>query len=1210
MCLSLRRFALILAIASLLTALPTLGPFAGGLDTVDGLTRRVLELYKSNEFDEAVPLAERAVALAESKFGPEHLEVATALSNVVLVYKAKGRFADAEGPAQRALAITEKLLGPNFPDVARQLTNLASVYTALGRFDEAEQLYVRALAIVQKSFGKRSPLFGAISGSLDDLRRGRKDPDTLSVQSSAHRDPNDPDLAMRDSASARIRGSQKPSDELGVLNAQAEKLYEEGRYFEAVPVMEQVLALTETFYDANHTALAAALSHLATLYLNQGRHADAEQLFKRSLAITPEDDATVNNLAELYRVEGRYAEAEKLFVGLLGKNPEETFALNNLARLYITQGRYADAEALCNRRLAKEPDDPAALNNLATLYLNQGRYADAEPFYRNALATNERLGPDHPSVAFALNSLGTLYRAEGRYADAEPLIKRALAIHEKGLGADHPHTAHILNNLAELYRETGRYSDAAPLYQRALAIFERAYGADHPDVASALNNLAMLYREEGLYTDAEPLHKRSLAIREKTFGSEHPDVATALSNLADLYRESGRPADAESLYKRAISIFEKAYGPDHPGIATALSDLGAMYFARQNWKQAVDYWRRSTSITTRRADGGTSSFGLSPTGKKRSEPERLQKRFWGLIKSAYHLYKSNSGPKLAAEIFETTQWAQTSEAAQSLAQMAARAAGGNPSLATIVRERQDLVEDWQRRDAASGAVATEALENRSKDAANAAWLNVIEVRLKAIDERLQKEFPDYAAMMSPRPLTLRQTQTLLGINEALVLFVDMPEFKPSAEETFIWVVTRTDARWVRSDLGTKALTERVARLRCGLDRDGEWTWSKEKDRFLGKKAACTALRPNGLRHSELPPFDLATAHELWTALLGQSADLIKGKHLLLVPSGPLTSLPFQVLVTAPPVVDDLSTAPWLIRDHALTVLPSVASLAALRRNTNVSTAPEPFVGFGNPVLTRDCGEAYVPDTCPGDRTNVAATDASATARSSGSVNEVASYFRGGRADVATLKASLCPLPDTAHELLCVARSLGAPDTSIVLGRDMNERTVKSMQLDRYRVIHFATHGLLAGQTEELAKIHAEPALVLSPPEIASEEDDGLLTASEVAGLKLDADWVVMSACNTASAAAPGAEALSGLAKAFFYAGARALLVSHWPVNSYAATMLTTRAFAEMKRDSSVGRSDALRISMLALLGDTDRLWAVHPSVWAPFVVVGEGGAGQ
>jgi CHAT domain-containing protein len=172
---------------------------------------------------------------------------------------------------------------------------------------------------------------------------------------------------------------------------------------------------------------------------------------------------------------------------------------------------------------------------------------------------------------------------------------------------------------------------------------------------------------------------------------------------------------------------------------------------------------------------------------------------------------------------------------------------------------------------------------------------------------------------------------------------------------------------------------------------------------------------------------------------------------------------------------------------------------------------------------------------------------------------------------------------------------------------MTESALKKMPLNRYRVIHFATHGLLAGESAKLSSAHAEPALVMSPPDTPTEEDDGLLTASEVTGLKLDADWVVMSACNTAGGDEQGAEALSGLAQAFFYAGARALMVSHWAVDSYAATMLTSRTFAEMRNDKTIGRSEAFRRAMVALMSDPDRPWAAEPSVWAPFFVVGEGG---
>jgi len=156
-------------------------------------------------------------------------------------------------------------------------------------------------------------------------------------------------------------------------------------------------------------------------------------------------------------------------------------------------------------------------------------------------------------------------------------------------------------------------------------------------------------------------------------------------------------------------------------------------------------------------------------------------------------------------------------------------------------------------------------------------------------------------------------------------------------------------------------------------------------------------------------------------------------------------------------------------------------------------------------------------------------------------------------------------------------------------------------------LHFATHGVLTGQVQG----SAEPGLILTPPVKGMSDlklldrDDGFLTASEIATLKLDADWVILSACNTAGGSGETAEALSGMARAFFYAGARALLVSHWEVGSDAAVKLTTRAFTELQGNPKMGRAEAFRLSMRELM-EKGSLAEAHPSQWAPFVVVGEG----
>jgi CHAT domain-containing protein len=219
----------------------------------------------------------------------------------------------------------------------------------------------------------------------------------------------------------------------------------------------------------------------------------------------------------------------------------------------------------------------------------------------------------------------------------------------------------------------------------------------------------------------------------------------------------------------------------------------------------------------------------------------------------------------------------------------------------------------------------------------------------------------------------------------------------------------------------------------------------------------------------------------------------------------------------------------------------------------------------------------------------------------------------GLADLSHLRMQ-APLPETADELCQVARSIGADVNDIRVGVGATEAEIKHLSdtgvLAKYRIVHFATHGLLAGQLDGTR----EPGLILSPPPYATPTDDGYLSASEIASLKLDADWVILSACNTAGGASEGeaAEALSGLARVFFYAGARALLVSHWEVDSAATVKLITSAVAEIANDKSIGRAEALRRAMLAVMNDGARPahWvpAWHPSVWAPFVVVGEGGA--
>jgi CHAT domain-containing protein len=472
---------------------------------------------------------------------------------------------------------------------------------------------------------------------------------------------------------------------------------------------------------------------------------------------------------------------------------------------------------------------------------------------------------------------------------------------------------------------------------------------------------------------------------------------------------------------------------------------------------------------------------------------------------------------------------------------------------------------------------------------------------------------------------------LLQEDEVLIQFMDVP--KQLTGRMFMWLVTKDKARWLSVDISTEALVERVQTLRCGLDPrnwidagDGPGIGEPERRRKQLQRALlerCNSLiGTTAWRGSLLAPFNLVVAHELYETLLAPVADLVEGKRLLIVSSGALSSLPFGVLVTEKPngafPASDAGyrDAAWLTRKHAITALPSVAALSALRGSARPSNADRPFIGFGNPLLEgnadkpedreraqlasqwQHCSEVRGrPQMAANDDTNVSGLDRA--------------LFRGPRANVIAIQHQP-PLPETAAELCEVARASGVEDrdldVSVRLGGRATETAIKAMNaergLERYRVVQFATHGVTAGQWQGLA----EPGLILTPPRntAGAEDDDGYLGASEIAELKLDADWVVLSACNTAAGEAGNAEALSGLARAFFYAGARALLVSHWTVKTNAAVRLTTQAFAQLKANPTIGRAEAMRRSMLALLEDPTWPEAAHPLIWAPFVLVGEG----
>ena len=818
---------------------------------------------------------------------------------------------------------------------------------------------------------------------------------------------------------------------------------------------------------------------------------------------------------------------------------------------------------------------------------------------RRALEIDEKsFGPDHPNVATRLTALALLLQTTNRPAEAEPLMRRALDIDEKSYGPEHTNVATRLTGLAILLEAENRFAEAEPLLRRALAIFEKAYGPDHPNVAISLTGLAQALQSTNRFAEAEPLLRRSLAIYEKSYGPDSLFAGVTLNNLAQLLQTTSRLDEAEPLMNGVIGVMEKTLGPDHPLFATSLNNLAALKEEQGDWTAAAALYARAKPIMTRARGAASGDRGLFGKAVLAQHSGNLR----SYVRALYHAGAASAANR--DEAFEAAQWALQNEAADALSSMALRFAGGEGRLASLVREEQDLEaareNAYRQLDQAAGQA------NASVAAAARTAIAAIGSKLGSTKAALRRDYKDYAELASPQPLSITEVQSLLGGGQALVLFLDLAQHTKVPGETVVFTVTKKQARWTTLPFGTAALRERVTRLRCGLDKTN---WSPREE----SREVCEKLLGVSVSDEELPPFDTAAAYALYRDLFGGVEDLIEDKSLLLVLSGPLTQLPFEVLVTAKPDVTLPRFTPtkrpsgWARGRRLLCCLPLEACKRL--RSAKGSRAPEPYIGIGNPLLDGVTGT----DKSAWDKQTCALSPAHARMRVASRAAIPSVIFQDVEVNVEGLRHQP-PLPETADELCQVAQTLGVPASglghAVYLGERATVTEVKALSkagdLAKARVVHFATHGLLAGQTALFASNRAEPALLLTPPSAgtASAGDNGLLTASEIAQLNLNADWVIMSACNTAAGSSEGAEALSGLARAFFYSGARSLLVSHWEVNTEAAVAITTGAMAAMREAPAIGRAEALRRSVSALIARRNG-WD-HPSVWAPFVLAGNG----
>jgi tetratricopeptide (TPR) repeat protein/CHAT domain-containing protein len=982
-----------------------------------------------------------------------------------------------------------------------------------------------------------------------------------------------------------------------------------GDYAKALPLQERSLAIREKAHGPDHPDTAAGLSWIADTYSKMGDYAKALPLQERSLAIRekalgpdhPDTAWGLNNLASTYSKMGDYAKALPLLERSLAifekahgpDHPDTATGLSWIADTYSKMGDYAKALPLQERSLAifekahgpDHPDTAAGLNNLARIYLEMGDYAKALPLQERSLAIWEKaLGPDHPDTATGLHNLASTYSKMGDYAKALPLLERSLAIREKSLGPDHPVTAAGLTWIADIYSKMGDYAKALPLQERSLAIWEKALGPDHPDTAAGLHNLASTYSRMGDYAKALPLQERSLAICEKALGPDHPDTATVLSWIADTYSKMGDYAKALPLQERSLATREKALGPDHPDTAKGLSWIADTYSKMGDYAKALPLQERSLAICEK---------ALGPQHPQTAASLKQ------LAKTNYHSGDSNMARSYASRAIAATnrqlqailsldERARLSWQRENLSYWPACVLRADPLAELSLRWKgvvlDSLLEDRAltvaaARDPEGAALLEEARTLKAKLARlviekdSDAEMATIEKRIGQIQMSLSKRASAGGRVRAAADMTIDAVVPALAQGSILVDFIHFKDPKLKGDEAACYgaILTGGDGapRYVRID-GATAIDHAVDELRTAITRGNEKE-VEDNTKFLSEK--------------------------IWKPLAAQIPE--GTRQLLICPEGKLNFLSFAALL-----------------DDAGRFVAEIYPMA--------------YVGSGRDLTRKPSGKLSK------ELAIFAAPDFDATGKPSPAKDLIA--MRSAEADVFGA-IHLPPLPGTeaeakALEAIALESSWNA---TVVTGNKATEVAVRGTK--QLGVLHLATHGFYLNSfaaatpqdTRGLSVIanQSEPAQAQSAkgvdPMRASgvaltgaqqtlkqwsqrkapeSENDGILTADEVASLDLDGTWLVtLSACETGVGEARSGEGVFGLRRAFMMAGAENLLMTLWPVSDHTTADIMASFYKEAlaSGDATGSLAKVQRDWLVKLRKEKGLLAAVRDA--APFAMV-------
>lgn len=632
--------------------------------------------------------------------------------------------------------------------------------------------------------------------------------------------------------------------------------------------------------------------------------------------------------------------------------------------------------------------------------------------------------------------------------------------------------------------------------------------------------------------------------------------------------KNNRIDEALEVLTKTYTKDSSTYGPKHYHTAISQGLLGVAF-----WKKG-DLARARTELEAARNiinSPESLSGDFSESAMQRKTNRFIFESYMQMLAQT-----AQNNAQDAETLFLLSDQVNSSSVQQALSEAAVRSGVNIPGLSDVIRTEQDAKNEMatlvtyiysqnSQQDTKQNPQVVEQMRKR---------LFELEGLRKGYKAAIQKGYPEYFQLIQPKAPSTQEIAKLLAEDEVFVSIL------PIAGETYVWGINhKGQTKFHRSDWSEQKTNTTVDALRKTLDVAG-----------LGKR---------------MPKFDYQGAHAIYKAFFEPLGELTHGKrHMVVSTSSALAKLPFAVLQTQAFNGFNPVDAPWLVKSVAVSHVPTASGWMSLKRFGEVPRSVEPMVAWGDPLFDGKAVQKMV-EAAKSDKpsgTQVAMAEPGTTVRSVLHTRSAAS-LEVSDADAYLTYSKIPPLPDTRYEVEELAKILGADaKRDLYLGANATRESVLkssiSGQLLKKQVVIFATHGLLAGDLPNLS----QPALAMAAT--ANPADSPLLTLEDVLSLKLNADWVVLSACNTAGADGRAEEAMSGLARGFFFAGSRSLLVTHWSVESESAMQLTTNVFASYKKDTTMRRSEALRQSMLAVMKNPA---FGHPAFWAPYALVGEGG---